>query len=286
MIIYIIILIVLLIIFLFTTNCEKKEDFSCATGQTCCLPGFYGKDNHAGCTLCPANKPSSPFEAPDGNCSCPNSSIDKCFACTDPCKPYDSQSRTCLPYQCQSSTTCKVVDGKATCINNHEEMCDPCRPYDPITRTCQPYKCPIGQYCKVVEGKATCIDEAMCDPCRPYDPITRTCQPYKCPTGQYCKVVDGKATCVKPSCGENKQCCPPGYYGDKSGDCTECPSDKPSSIFSKPNKDCLCPNSDINKCFACTSKCRTYDPISRTCQPYKCPIGQTCKVVNNQATCV
>ena len=117
------------------------------------------------------------------------------------------------------------------------------------------------------------------------------CKPYQCQSGQYCKVVDGKATCVKPECSSGKKpedisCCKPGYYGDNSDNCKECPSYIPSSSFSAPNKNCECPNLSINNCFACTNKCRPYDPVSKMCRPYECPSGKLCKVKNNQATCV
>jgi hypothetical protein len=88
---------------------------SCATGLTCCLPGFYGASS-ASCTECPSDKPSSPFSAPNSNCQCPNSASNKCFACNNKCRPYDSVSRMCVPYQCPSGQTCKVQSGAATCV--------------------------------------------------------------------------------------------------------------------------------------------------------------------------
>jgi len=88
---------------------------TCATGLTCCLPGFYGPDSSS-CTECPSDKPSSPYSAPNSQCACPNSAVNKCFACTNKCKPYSSQSRMCLPYQCPSGQTCKVQSGAATCV--------------------------------------------------------------------------------------------------------------------------------------------------------------------------
>lgn len=88
---------------------------SCASGTTCCLPGFYGASS-ASCTECPSNKPSSPFSAPNSACQCPNSASNKCFACNNVCRPYDSVSRMCVPYQCPSGQTCKVQSGAATCV--------------------------------------------------------------------------------------------------------------------------------------------------------------------------
>jgi len=35
-------------------------------------------------------------------------------------------------------------------------------------------------------------------------------------------------------CGSGTACCLPGYYGDSSASCTECPANKPSSPFSHP----------------------------------------------------
>jgi hypothetical protein len=88
---------------------------SCATGLTCCMPGFYGASSSS-CTECPSNKPSSPYSAPNVNCQCPNSGSNKCFACNNKCRPYDSQSRMCLPYQCPTGQTCKTVNNEATCV--------------------------------------------------------------------------------------------------------------------------------------------------------------------------
>jgi hypothetical protein len=88
---------------------------SCATGLTCCLPGFYGASSSS-CTECPSNKPSSPFSAPNSNCQCPNSASNKCFACNNLCRPYDSVSRMCVPVSCPSGQTCKVQSGAATCV--------------------------------------------------------------------------------------------------------------------------------------------------------------------------
>jgi len=99
-----------------TNNIEESvQTTSCAIGTTCCLPGYYG-ENSASCTLCPSDKPSSPFSAPNSQCACPNSAANKCFACTNKCRPYDSVSRMCLPYQCPSGQTCKVQSGAATCV--------------------------------------------------------------------------------------------------------------------------------------------------------------------------
>jgi len=204
-------ILILLIVFCYIFFLKKNiTEHACETGIKCCNPGYYG-DSEASCTLCPSNKPSSPYGGRNDNCECPNSTIDKCVACDNPCVPYSSQSRKCLPYQC--------------------------------------------------------------------------------PSGQACKVVNKKATCVIPGCppGKNREdisCCLPGFYGDDSGNCTECPSDKPSSSFSRPNANCQCPNSSIDKCFACKNLCRPYDSQSRMCLPYKCPSGQTCKVQSGKATCV
>jgi hypothetical protein len=86
----------------------------CATGLTCCLPGYYGASSSS-CTLCPSNKPSSSFSAPNSACQCPNSASTNCFACTNKCRPYDSASRMCLPYQCPSGKTCRTVNNAASC---------------------------------------------------------------------------------------------------------------------------------------------------------------------------
>jgi hypothetical protein len=94
----------------------KLQMTSCASATTCCLPGYYGASSLS-CTLCPSNKPSSPFSAPNSNCECPNSGSNKCFACTNKCKPYDSQSRMCLPVQCPSGQTCKTISNAAQCVS-------------------------------------------------------------------------------------------------------------------------------------------------------------------------
>jgi hypothetical protein len=98
------------------TRTNNLQVSSCASGTTCCLPGFYGASS-ASCTECPSNKPSSPYSAPNINCQCPNSGSNKCFACTNKCKPYDSQSRTCLPVQCPSGQTCKTINNAAQCVS-------------------------------------------------------------------------------------------------------------------------------------------------------------------------
>ena len=87
----------------------------CASATLCCLPGFYGASSLS-CTACPSNKPTSPFSAPNSSCQCPNATASKCFACTNKCKPYDSQSRQCLPVSCPSGMTCKTVNNVATCV--------------------------------------------------------------------------------------------------------------------------------------------------------------------------
>ncbi len=206
-------ILILLIVFCYIFFLKKNiTEHSCTSGLTCCLPGYYGTDSSS-CTECPQDKPSSPFSAPKNLyqlCQCPNSSVKNCFACS-PCRPYDRQSKMCVPYQCQSGQVCRVVDGKATCVRE------------------------------------------------------------ECPTG------------INP---RDLTCCLPGFYGDYSGNCTECPSDKPSSPFSIPNNKCQCPNSSIDKCFACNNPCRPYDSQSKMCKPYKCPSDQTCKVQSGKATCV
>jgi len=87
----------------------------CATGLTCCLPGYYGASSSS-CTVCPGSQQSSPFSAPNSACQCPNSASTNCFACTNKCRPYDSASRMCLPYQCPSGKTCKTVNNAASCV--------------------------------------------------------------------------------------------------------------------------------------------------------------------------
>jgi hypothetical protein len=99
----------------FAVNTINLQMTSCATGLTCCLPGFYGASSSS-CTECPSDKPSSPFSAPNSNCQCPNSASNKCFACNNKCRPYDSVSRMCVPDPCPSGQTCKVQSGAATCV--------------------------------------------------------------------------------------------------------------------------------------------------------------------------
>jgi hypothetical protein len=69
-----------------TQDLENVQEFvqmsSCASGTTCCLPGYYGASS-ASCTACLLDKPSSPFSAPNSNCECPNSGSNKCFACNN-----------------------------------------------------------------------------------------------------------------------------------------------------------------------------------------------------------
>jgi len=102
-----------------TQDLENVQEFvqmsSCASGTTCCLPGYYGASS-ASCTACLLDKPSSPFSAPNSNCECPNSGSNKCFACNNKCRPYDSVSRMCVPVSCPSGQTCKVQSGAATCV--------------------------------------------------------------------------------------------------------------------------------------------------------------------------
>jgi len=100
--------------------CQKNlQEFvqmsGCATGLTCCLPGYYGASSSR-CTLCPGFQHSSPFAAPNKRCECPNSASTSCFACTNKCRPYDSASRMCLPHKCPSGKTCKTVDDTAKCV--------------------------------------------------------------------------------------------------------------------------------------------------------------------------
>ena len=113
--IILILLVLLLIIYLLFRKSEETENFGCATGLTCCLPGYYGASSSS-CTLCPSDKPSSPFSAPNSACACPNSDSSKCFACNDPCKPYNPASRMCLPFQCPDDKTCKTLNGAAKCV--------------------------------------------------------------------------------------------------------------------------------------------------------------------------
>ena len=112
-------ILILLIVFCYIFFLKKNiTEHSCSSYSStgCCLPGYYGKSS-LNCTLCPSNKPSSPFSGAQGDkCECPNSDVKKCFACTNKCSPYDSLSRMCLPYECDDGKTCKVVNGKATCV--------------------------------------------------------------------------------------------------------------------------------------------------------------------------
>ena len=88
-------------------------------------------------------------------------------------------------------------------------------------------------------------------------------------------------------CGSGKSCCLPGYYGDSSASCNQCPDNKPSSPLSlHPRDDCTCQYSDIKSCFACNNKCAPFNPYTKMCTPIKCPLGMSCKVVNKNAVCI
>ena len=77
----------------------KQENFGCSAGQTCCLQGQYGTPPN--CQQCPVDKPSSPRTrsgGPDENCSCPNETIDTCFACDNLiCNRFNPSTGICTP---------------------------------------------------------------------------------------------------------------------------------------------------------------------------------------------
>ena len=106
-----VIIIVICILFV-----NKQENFSCGGGKSCCLQGWYG--NHPNCVQCPVNKPSSPRTAsggPDSNCNCPNATTSSCFACTNPCRPFNVATGICTPL----CSACKVqtINGVKTATN-------------------------------------------------------------------------------------------------------------------------------------------------------------------------
>ena len=103
-----ILIILLLVILLFLLNQPcSKENFGCGSGKACCKPGYYG-DSSENCSVCPANKPSSPFSHPRNDCTCQNNNINSCFACRNKCAPYDPHSRMCTPIKCPDGHYCKV----------------------------------------------------------------------------------------------------------------------------------------------------------------------------------
>ena len=113
MIIFILLLILLLLL---NQSCDKQENFSCQTGKTCCLQGWYG--DYPNCVQCPSDKPSSPRTAsggPDSNCNCPNAAVSSCFACTNACRPFNPVTGICT----EICPACRVatINGVKTATN-------------------------------------------------------------------------------------------------------------------------------------------------------------------------
>ena len=75
-----------------------------------------------------------------------------------------------------------------------------------------------------------------------------------------------------------QKCCPHGWYGDKSPNCTKCPVNIPGSRSSEngiTDANCTCPNSNIKSCFACNG-CLRFDSDTGKCI-LKCPDCRTIK---------
>jgi len=97
MLIYLIILLILIMFLLLNKTCDKKENFGCSAGQTCCLQGWYGAPPK--CVKCPHDKPSSPRTdngGPDEDCNCLNAAASSCFVCQSPiCAPFKPDTGVC-----------------------------------------------------------------------------------------------------------------------------------------------------------------------------------------------
>jgi len=94
---------IIYLLFLRPIRIINYENFAC--NKDCCLPGWYGNSNNQ-CSPCPSQH-TSQFSIPDNNCNCKNNSINSCFPCTDPCAPFNPNSRTCQKKTCPKGKTCR-----------------------------------------------------------------------------------------------------------------------------------------------------------------------------------
>jgi hypothetical protein len=96
---------IIYLLFLKPIRIIKYENFNGICNKECCLPGWYGNSNNQ-CSPCPFQH-TSPFSIPDENCNCKNNNINSCFACPDPCAPFNLNSRTCQKKICPRGKVCK-----------------------------------------------------------------------------------------------------------------------------------------------------------------------------------
>lgn len=98
---------IIYLLFLRPIRIIKYENFEC--NKVCCPSGWYGNNMNDGCKTC--SNSSTPdytsISKLDENCNCSNNSINSCFACTDPCSPYNPISRQCQKKICQSGKMCR-----------------------------------------------------------------------------------------------------------------------------------------------------------------------------------
>jgi hypothetical protein len=170
-----------------------------ACGPTTCRPGFVCCNSSCGiCT------------PPDGVCIQ--------LACENPCNLAD----------CADNTTCKVVNGEATCVPVEPEItcasvlcivgtfCEEtpngpqCVPADagvvnpPLT--CASVLCIVGTTCEETPNGPQCVPTAT-----DAGPGPSTCAVTLCPVGTYCDDITGTAQCIKaPSCRGHS--CPRGQH--------------------------------------------------------------------------
>ena len=123
------------------------------------------------------------------------------------CVPIVPQSAavSCLAVLCREGTTCKIINGGASCVPQlptqecpFPMQCEPgteCRVIGGDAQACvlidQPASCAAvlckeGTTCEVINGRATCV---------PASPKVPECRRL-CPPGAVCKFIDGNAVCV------------------------------------------------------------------------------------------
>lgn len=227
-----------------------------------CLPGHWGNP----LTNCQRGECQE-------NRDCPASRACRDYRCVDVCLG-----------QCGSNADCTVRNHIPVCSCPPQYTGDPftgCRQMDP-QELCRPSPCGPNTKCDVVNGIPTCsclpgyfgsaITGCRHECERDYDcGATQACQNYQCvspcstgvcaPTAN-CDVVNHRAVCS----------CPTGYLGDPYVSCRaeclshgDCPSDRPSCLYSK------CVNPCAGVCGV-GANCRVRDGTTAVCS---CPKDMT-----------